>query len=235
MHYFRLIDDSGPAFAVLLALLLGTTACTDNETSYFPLDKGRRWQYEIETNTVEGTRKQKDVVQSMGRVNNGVANLYRFRSASGQESMVLSTGEEVGLVNQIEPQMNLHTIFLKHPVEAEASWESVITTSTIATFDRKAGNFIEDVPVTARVESIDETVIVPAGRFHHCLKITATGEKLIPKGTYAYQEKMDLKIVNTRWYAPGIGLIREEHEEITGVLEYPDSGYVKVLDKFSAP
>ena len=139
------------------------------------------------------------------------------------------------LVKALEPRLEFDTTLLRFPIESGNSWESVITTSTIATFDRKAGDFIEDVPVTATVESLEETVLVPAGKFRHCLKVSYVGEKRIPKGTYAYQETMTLKIINNRWYAKGVGLVREEHQEISGVLEYPDSGYIKVLDRFSAP
>ena len=224
-----------PAISALTVLACCLLACSDSKSSYFPVEKGNRWQYEIETNTVEGARKQKDILQALGPAKTAEAHLYRFRSASGQESIIRVSPEEVRLVKALEPRLEFDTTLLRFPIESGNSWESVITTSTIATFDRKAGDFIEDVPVTATVESLEETVLVPAGKFRHCLKVSYVGEKRIPKGTYAYQETMTLKIINNRWYAKGVGLVREEHQEISGVLEYPDSGYIKVLDRFSAP
>ena len=114
-----------------LVLLYLLSACSDTDISYFPVEKGRRWQYDIETKTVEGTRRKKDIVQVMGSVEKDQTHLVGFRSASGQKSAFTKNADEVRIYKgdyantaEIDEQA-LHTTILKYPVEVGKNWERV--------------------------------------------------------------------------------------------------------------
>lgn len=222
-------------------LLLAICACEKNDTSYFPLDENLRWQYNIEKRTVEGSTQIKDIVQNMGQTDSDVEDLYLFQSVSGTKFKVRHSKELVELHEQLSAndKGKAHgsgpTIILTYPLKPGSSWKSRLTTSTIATHDRKAGEVIESIPVSVSIESLEDTVSVAAGKYRNCMKVVSKGEKLIQKGTYAYHDTMTITINNIRWYAPGVGLVKEEHLESSSVLEYPESGYTKTLDKFTRP
>ena len=91
---------------------------------------------------------------------------------------------------------------------------------------------IEAIPVIASITAINETVTVPAGKYYNCLRIEANGEKFIREGKYAYQPKMTISTNNTRWYAPGIGLVKETQIDKSNIHMYPLGGFIKELVRF---
>jgi hypothetical protein len=69
------------------------------------------------------------------------------------------------------------------------------------------------VDLEARIESLEEIVDVPAGRFKNCMKITMSGSSFKDAGNY-----VGLTLVNveqTSWYAPDVGLVKMQRIETT--------------------
>jgi hypothetical protein len=69
------------------------------------------------------------------------------------------------------------------------------------------------VELEGKIETLDAMVIVPAGRFENCMKITMRGSSFKDAGNY-----VGLTLVNveqTSWYAKGVGLVRMERIETT--------------------
>ena len=136
---------SGRQLLSVTLILLAVSACEKNETSYFPLEKGLRWQYNIEKRTVKGSTQIKDIVQNMGQVDPDIEGLYLFQSVSGTRFKIRHSNGLFELHDQLPG--NNPSIILKYPLEVGSNWESTLTTSTIATHDSKAGEVIESIPV----------------------------------------------------------------------------------------
>ena len=89
---------------------------------------------------------------------------------------------------------------------------------------------VAEVPVTSRVEATDDTINVPAGLFHGCVRIRMQGYAYKNAGNYI---GVNIVSVNeTSWYAPGIGLIKMVREETTE-SQALDKGKMTIeLEKF---
>ena len=69
------------------------------------------------------------------------------------------------------------------------------------------------MPLDLSIESLDDTITVPAGQFSKCMRIKMTGSAYKNAGNY-----VGLTLVNveqTNWYSPGVGLVKLERLETT--------------------
>ena len=82
------------------------------------------------------------------------------------------------------------------------------------------------------VESIDDIVKVPAGRFNNAIRVKGKGS--LYGGGGSLKEFMDLDTINIEtmeWYVPGVGLIKRMRKEFTFPVKF-ENNYVEVLEKF---
>lgn len=222
---------------IYLSVLLCASSCENSEPGFYPLDAGLVWQYDIQKQTVNGISRQKDIIQNMGVSNRDGETTFIQNSISGSEShyQLSTTAIRLKYTNlpggtRINPGDTTAIVFY-YPLSVGTQWQDFITTSTLKSHDRNANDVIEAIPVTVTIESINDTVVVAAGKFRNCIRVVSVGEKLVQKGKYAYQGTMTIRIENTRWYASGVGLVKEEHVEDTDILQYPKGWYIKTLDR----
>jgi hypothetical protein len=223
---------------VFFSFFLCTASCEKKELSYFPLYAGLNWQYDIEKQTVIGDFRQREIINNRGRNDsnddvtfvrasiNGIESHYT-QSSNGIYLKYRSTADGAQVTNN-----NIASIVFNYPLIVGAEWQDSLTTSLLKSYDNRARDVIEAIPVTVTIESINDVVRVPAGKYSNCIRIITSGEKYIQKGKYAYQPDMNIKIVNTRWYAAGVGLVKELQVESSDVLQYPEGNFVKMLTKF---
>ena len=237
MNYAHLEKSLPP---ILLLFLVGFLAvgCEKNESSFFPLSAKRTWQYNIETKTANENSRQKNIIQSKGSISSTDNKSFVLQSISGLVSHYQRNEEALLLAQQLvngeqREVAGVRATVFRFPLQVGTSWQDFMITELLQSYDAHAHKVREEIPVKVLIEDMDDTVTVPAGKFRHCMRIVTRGEKLVQKGKYAYQPKMTISITNTRWYAKGVGLVKEEHLESSDILQYPKATYMVSLDKFS--
>ena len=81
-----------------------------------------------------------------------------------------------------------------------------------------------------RVASRDETVIVPAGKFEHCLLVE--GEAKLTVFADPMTGYMDVPTTTREWYAPGVGLVKLERSEPLDSSVFKRGSYIFELVGF---
>jgi len=98
---------------------------------------------------------------------------------------------------------------LTFPLKVGSSWQETLET--------RHG---EKLTATISIEAIDDTVVVPAGRFESCLRVKtvipepadADFSQAVPK---TYERRMNCGM-RTMWFAPGVGLVKYRHDDDGG-------------------
>ena len=102
------------------------------------------------------------------------------------------------------------------PFTIDKKWEQITYTKLLKKTgppQRTEFKIIAEVPLEIKIESMDDTVIVPAGQFGKCMRIKMTGSAYKDAGNY-----VGLTIVSveqTNWYSQGVGLVKMERIETT--------------------
>ena len=95
-------------------------------------------------------------------------------------------------------------------------WEQITYTRLLKKTgppQRTEFKIIAEVPLEIKIESLEDTVIVPAGQFNKCMRIKMIGSAYKDAGNY-----VGLTLVNveqTNWYSSGVGLVKMERIETT--------------------
>ena len=192
--------------------------------NYFPLDKGRRWEYQILSKEGGGWEGILGESKTSGKV---IVTNFPQRELKGEivtPQQVeykawgsISTSfwfyiEDQGGVYEfayqkpedIEPKI-IHDYIIKYPIKVGNIWQETETSA----FKPEIS-----IPVESTIESINEVVTVPAGTFEDCLKIKTVGfaEKVTGKWL-GEEEKVRIDREWYKWFAPGVGLIKEIFKE----------------------
>ncbi|NKB39377.1 MAG: hypothetical protein GKR93_19770 [Gammaproteobacteria bacterium] len=202
--------------------------------SYYPLTGGYTWHYSIRENSVTELKHKKEIVQNIGIEEGDYiqkyfkgAKLYLQEDEEGIRiaRVILDNGKE--LKND-----EYSSTILNKPFVIENTWNDIIISHLYNNAEPGSQDVIEAIPVLTSIVAIDDVVKVPAGKYTRCLRIESTGEKFIREGKYAYQPKMTVNVKNTRWYAPGIGLVKEIQSDEANIRMYPNVGFTKELVRF---
>ena len=86
------------------------------------------------------------------------------------------------------------------------------------------------VPVEVKIESLSDKVVVPAGTFTGCMRISFSGTAFIDAGNYV--GKTVVRVSEINWYAPGVGLIKSVRKESTKHKALDKGEIVLVLEEF---
>lgn len=172
--------------------------------------------------TPDGTRQQKYIytslaketvegqVVSVRKSENG--SLFYYREA---EEGLLYSGREVqsGMARKFLRDEHL---ILAYPLETGAQWQDITQTRLLLKTEplqRTEFKIIVEIPLRVSIDALNETVSVLAGIFYHCLKITKQGAEF--KDTGNYIGRTIVRVKETIWYAPGVGLVKSIREEMT--------------------
>lgn len=91
---------------------------------------------------------------------------------------------------------------IRYPTKAGASWNDSVK-SYLLPAD-------EEVPVTATIATLSDSITVPAGRFENCLRLTSSGEKNIESGIYWGGT---ISFDATDWHCAGVGFVKSETKQ----------------------
>jgi DUF3108-like len=207
---------------VLFLLLLLCLGCSKHDDSYFPLDKGYKWQYDVALLTRDGLSNQKYFLSNLGEGKLNGESVYLRKSFDGSILYYSDTNEGIYYLGSIDTQ-SLHPeykeekqLIFPEQLSIGTEWEE----TTITKLLKKTGppqktvfKIIARVPLEVEIKSLTETVTVPAGRFENCIKIFMEGFVFKDAGNYIGMTMVSVE--QTNWYAPGVGLIKMERQETT--------------------
>jgi hypothetical protein len=214
-------------------------SCTTDKNSYFPLDEGLNWRYAVIITTKDGITRQKYMLVNQSPKYLEDQKSFVRKSLDGTLLHYRETEEGVIFIGKedtsgMEPVFTKdeHYVF-KYPLTIGTEWEKVTLTRLLiktGSPQKTVFKIIAEVPVISRVESVSDTVKVPAGIFHNCVKITMKGHAYKNAGNY-----IGLTVVSvneTSWYAPGVGLIKLVREESTESHALDKGTMIIELEKF---
>lgn len=184
------------AAVILTFLLPGASWAVEPATNYYPLKEGMTWVYSV-TSTRPGPQKititnlaprkleGKTVYPRKWDFGGGVKYYFVAKDDIGVYRYGEQTGED-GKLQITKPKV----YYLKDPVDVGTYWD-------IAT---KMGP--DNLKVDITIESIRETVQVPAGKYKDCVMLKHVGKVQAKKGSAG------LSLTAYEWYAPKVGLVK---------------------------
>jgi hypothetical protein len=230
-----------------LGLLAG---CGRRDADYYPLHPGAVAVYQVSVETrntgsarSEGVEKMKTILTT-GRpeaianetvvpevYHDGRASYYR-----AVEGGILWAGaREPG-----EPMMFFKEegYLLKFPLKEGTRWRApsrlyLLTRTYLGSFGAVTRHLEAGVEMDYAVEATDETVKVPAGEFHHCVRVHGQGES-----TYDWGEPfgvIPLVVDQVEWYAPGVGLVKRVRSENPDPKSPARGQLTQELESYEAP
>ena len=216
--------------ACALVLLLAP-ACSPPDTSYFPTTPGHEWTYDIRRIVPEFNEpiRQKSIVRNLpDRTVDGVT-YYPKAYANGSIRHFTRSADGISRGN---PGHEGADPVIARPLNVGNEWSAGsrlylfdLPKRLEGAWDRISSNLELDYTIT----SLDDSVDVPAGYFPRCLRIDAIGFLDLPSRLMLGIRI--IKVEQTQWYAPGVGLVKMTRREYAIPNLYP-SEYTQVLTSF---
>jgi len=207
---------------LVIFFLVICTSCSNREYSYFPLSSGLKWHYNVLLTTRDGLKKQKYILHNIGSDKLNGESVFLRKSLDGTilyysvlEKGIYYLGSSDSSV--LDPKfISDKRLVIPKPFAINTKWEQLTTTKLL----KKTGppqktefKIIAKVPLEIEIESLDDTVVVPAGQFDNCMRIKMTGSSYKNAGNYVGLTLVN--VVQTNWYSPGVGLVKMERLERT--------------------
>ena len=221
-QYSLRINSLSKCCFVSFFILIIFSGCSKKELSYFPLSNGYKWRYDVLLETRDGIQKQKYILNNTGEGELNGTPVYLRESLDGTVLYYLDSNEGIYYLGsrnnkKIKSEFNNDKkLVIPQVYMVNKKWKQ----STVTKLLKKTGppqktvfEIFAKVELEGKIETLDAMVIVPAGRFENCMKITMRGSSFKDAGNY-----VGLTLVNveqTSWYAKGVGLVRMERIETT--------------------
>ena len=211
-------------------VLLLLSSCSSPETGYFPTAPGAEWTYDISRTSPESRAPiiQKSIVRNLpARTVDGVT-YYPKRYASGPIHYFTISADGI---SRGKPGHEGADPVIAYPLNVGAEWSAgsrlylFLPKTLEGARDNISGNLELDYTITSLADSVD----VPAGYFPRCLRIDAIGFLDLPNRLMLGIRT--IKVEQSQWYAPGVGLVKMTRREYAIPNLYP-SEYTQVLTSF---
>lgn len=200
---------------------------------YYPLQAGATWEYQIQRKGMFGDSGNISIFMKAMKPRQLAGKQVtpiQINDSDIDFMVVDGTGVyELGeqKMNDIEPTVHRQPAYsIKYPLQVGTTWQDM--TDTVLLEQR-----VEDIPVTARIEAVDDIVTVPAGTFEGCIrvkytaKVTADMDKREGTGMKIFG-KANIEIEDYQWYAPNVGFIKQVRKESSNHLMF-GSGQAAIL------
>jgi len=205
-----------------LILCCAVAACGRQSAGYFPLEAGRYWQYTVQRTTMDGSVTQKYLIQTTpGSTLDGVE-VHAKQTVDGSQYFYRTTAEGIRRIAQklrgdsALVRNDPAPTVLPADLKVGAGWQQASRTSVLENTGppwEKLFQITEPITLDYTIESVSETVRVPAGEFHDCLRVAGRGRVSADVGNFI--GRADITVSVTEWYAPGVGLVRSRRLETT--------------------
>jgi hypothetical protein len=202
--------------SILMILLLFVTivflGCSKEPESYYPLKEGSSWTYQktVITPKTKKTTKYSCTVNAPRELEGRSVIPIQTTFEDGKKSFTFAVEEKDGIyyyghqpIGAKEPKIfPAPRYIIKTPLNVGKQWE----------LDSNIYSVAEKYPISlkASIESIEETVVVPAGTFKKCLNIRLEGSKEI---SYPFVGLIKFTKKANDWFAPGVGWIKGVYVE----------------------
>ena len=200
--------NAAVAFITIVITLIGHgTSFGDSRQSYFSITEGMQREYrQIIINSGVQTTGKVTTKTLKERNLNGINVIpIDYKLESGGWISFIAFNNEGGYFYANQTMMQESPViikepryFIKYPIAKGTKW--IINSSTT--------RLKQGVPIQMNyeIESLEDTVTVPAGTFNNCMKIRAIGSA---KKDIGGSRIADVKKEHVIWYASGIGFIKE--------------------------
>lgn len=224
--------NSVPACALPVRdFFLFISSCDSRNTDYFPTTPGYEWTYDISRTLPEihGPVRQKSIVRNLQIETVDAIPYYPKIYASGKKYFFVKSTDGI---SREAPGENSSNLIIGYPLNVGTEWSAA---SRLYLFDLpkklndNRGRISRDLILDYTITSLDDVVEVPAGHFSNCLRIDAVGFLDLPRRLMLGIRF--IKIEQTEWYGPGVGLIKMTRKEYALPDLYP-SEYTQVLTSF---
>jgi hypothetical protein len=212
--------------AVMVAPVLLNACGTPvaREDSYFPMQEGHRWTYEVRTEWENLIIERETLVMSShGKEAIEGGEAFRRRSDDGinywlrqDDSGIYRVATKSDL--QAEPQLDKSKRYvLKQPLALGSSWQSNTTAYLLHRrhdFPREIKHSHPNIPMVYSIEAVGEALTSRAGEFKDCLRVRGDASvRLYADPVVGWR---DLPLTTREWYCKGVGLVRLTRDEPAG-------------------
>lgn len=211
--------------------LFFVSSCDAPDTDYFPTTPGYEWAYDIVRSNPESLDPvtQKSIVRNLGIETIDGVPYYPKIYANGRKYLFAKSADGISRVAPGESGANL---VIGYPLNAGSEWRAAtrlylfdLPKKLENSWDRISSRLTLDYGIT----SLDDAVEVPAGYFTNCLRLDAIGFLALPRRLMLGVRY--IKVEQTEWYAPGVGLVKMTRNEYALPNLYPGE-YTQVLTSF---
>lgn len=193
--------------------------------TYFPLDGGHRWTYDLQTERESSNAVDHEalVLSTLGREHIDGGDAWRRRADSGVDYWLRADDSGIWRVAtksdlDAEPQLDKERRWvLKAPLAAGTEWRALTTAYVLERrqeFPREIRHTHAPVMMTYTIDATGQTVDTRAGRFDDCLRVRGRAAmRLYADPVVGWR---DVPLATTEWYCKGVGLVRLVREEPAG-------------------
>ncbi|MGI9230087.1 MAG: hypothetical protein ACR2P9_09560 [Gammaproteobacteria bacterium] len=210
-----------------LACLLCIAGCDEPPAlEYFPLQEQMEWQYQISKTILNESFTQRSIIRSLEHTMVDGRKLYPQILANGKRYHFFVTDQGIHRLAQDNATTSL---ILKFPLQAGTEWTEPTRLFLFTLPKNPSGadriqsdemfKLSDGLQLDYEISSLDETVESQAGRFYNCLRVDAIGLLRLP-GRMMLGVRT-IKVRDTEWYCPGVGLVKKIRQEFALPLDYP--------------
>lgn len=206
---------------VTMTWLFAASGCGTHAPDYFPLGTKQSWEYRT-TRKIKGeTHEQKLIVANLPAVKKEDAVYYPRRRLDDRMEWYQRTADGTFL---IDPAAGSRVRMLPANLKAGVHWNEPtrimfleMSGTFSATFKERAAAALS---LDYVIEGMDDMVDVTAGHFVDCMRIRGTGSNFAGSLLETYLKIRFIKIEQTDWYAPGVGLVKRVRNEYTAPADF---------------
>lgn len=227
---------------LILPAACSLLSCAKEDSAYFPLAPNRSWHYHVKRTTMDGTTEQKYITETLPSISWQGRNVVPTVTAGGETYLY---AEDQGFTVRLAYKASSGGDFVAHEqpfsimpksVESGREWQQSLSTKVLENTGPPWETLFRinaPVAVNFKVASNTATVIVPAGKFTNCVKISGHGIANVDVGNYIGRTQISVEI--EQWYAKGVGLVKLSRTEKTGA-DAINYGHISMeLERYSPP
>jgi len=218
------------ALALLVPLLLAAGGCKRDGMDYLPLGEQRLWKYRIDRTIKGEQRHQKIIIAGLPPATVDGAPYYPLRRLDDRIELYEKTA---GWIFRVDRSSGNRARILPQNPYPGMEWQGEsrilfleVTGAFSATFEERIQT---SIPLDYVVESLDDEVEVPAGRFRDCLRVKGRGSMFGGGTLKTFMGIRFIKVEQTDWYARGVGLVKRVRNEYTTPAEWSNQ-YTEELE-----